>query len=70
LERFGRLELKFMKLRMPNFLKRGAGAQSVFSIPGIVIRRLIEQWRFGKIDFAEVERLDRLRNPSKYLGKD
>jgi hypothetical protein len=39
------------------------------SIPRAIRNGFIRLWRSGPLNLAEAERVDRLCNPSKYLGK-
>jgi hypothetical protein len=47
----------------------GELAKQVWSFPGNVAANFRKRRRRTEVNELEVERLDRIRNPSKYLGK-
>lgn len=48
----------------------GELAKQVWLFPGTVAANLRKRRRRTEVNELEVERLDRIRNPSKYLGKE
>ncbi len=44
-------------------------AKQAWSLPGLVAASIRNWRREVKVDKTEAERLDRIRHPSKYLGK-
>ena len=44
-------------------------AKLAWSLPGLVVTAIRNRRREVKIDKIEAERIDRIRHPSKYLGK-
>ncbi len=45
-------------------------AKQVWTLPATVAANLRKRRRLTEVSAGEAERLDRLRNPSKYLGKE
>jgi hypothetical protein len=55
-----------LKLLRQEFLRFIEGAQALVLAAGSAVKR---RWRQRALDALEAERLDRIRNPSRYLGK-
>ena len=45
-------------------------AKQVLAFPATVAANLRKRRQLGEVNEVEAERLDRLRHPSKYLGKE
>ena len=45
-------------------------AKQVWALPATVAANLRKKHRFAEVNAVEAERLDRIRHPSKYLGKE
>lgn len=45
-------------------------AKQVWAFPATFAANLRKKGRVAEVNAAEAERLDRLRHPSKYLGKE
>jgi hypothetical protein len=46
-----------------------AGLMAVWTLPRLIARTFEQRRQQSALDELEAERLDRIRNPSKYLGK-
>ena len=62
-------KLTAMKTVILSYLAAVEFLKWVGSIPRTIRNRLIRLWRSGPMSLAEAERVDRLCNPSKYIGK-
>jgi hypothetical protein len=62
-------KLTAMKTVILSYLAAVESLKWVGSVPRTIRNGLIRLWQSGPMSLAEAERVDRLCNPSKYIGK-